>query len=246
MPKGRTGIEIIKSLFTKPPIIEKQFYNPLDAKIGTHARLNNVLATIRGEQDVDLSSDLFTLTEIWAWTRNRHGTKLPPMADYVLESDMKKLILRVVTEPKPKPEIHFILLTQHWPESDQPYPWGEESLPILEYGCMDQKGQLTRHAGTDQEEIYFRDLCNAQCEVSIISDTNGDGKAEIGEVISVPHSLWTFRRETKDNYGQDYTQHLHVQLSGLYKEATKTVSGGDKTILMLAGQMIPAANLFLY
>lgn len=250
MPKGRTGAEILKGWFTGQKVVpvEKQFHNPLDAKIGSHARFTNVMATVRGEKDVDLTGELFKVVEIWAWDRTRHGDKLPPFADYVLESGDKKVVLRVFTtasrgtldEPK------LLLLTQHWPESDEPYPWGEDSPLILNDGCMDPKGQLTRHLGTENEEVYYRDLCNVHCKVSRIRDENFDGHVDIEEVQKLDYSLWTFRRDTKDEEGQDFTQHLHVQLSGLYNERTKKVDGGDKTILMLAGESIPALSLTMY
>lgn len=250
MPKGRTGVEIIKSWFAgqKTVPVEKQFFNPLDARIGSHARFTNVLATIRGEADVDLANDLFRVTEIWAWERTRHGDKLPPMADYVLESGDKKIVLRVfqTTDRGQLSKPHLLLLTQHWPESDEPYPWGEDSPFILNDGCMDANGKLTRYAGTENEQVFFRDLCNVHCKVSRIRDENFDGRVEIEEVSKLDYSLWTFRRDTEDGVGQEFTQHLHVQLSGLYNEQTQKVNGGDKTILMLAGESVPALSLTMY
>ncbi len=249
MPKGRTGSEILKGWFTGQKVVpvEKQFHNPLDAKIGSHARLTNVLATVRGEKDVDLTGDLFKVTEILAWDRARHGDKLPPFADYVLESDDKKLTLRVFqTVHRGKigdPEL--LVMTQHWPESDEPYPWGEDSPFVLE-GCMDPNGQLTRHLGTENEEVYFRDLSNVHCKVSRIRDENLDGHVDIEEVEKLDFSLWTFRRDTKDAEGQDFTQHLHVQVSGHYNERTKKIDNGDKTIVMVAGESVPALSLTMY
>lgn len=249
MPKGRTGIEILKGWFNRQKVVpvEKQFHNPLDAKVGSHARFVNTLATVRGEADVDLSGDLFKVTEIWAWERSRLGDKLPPFADYVMESDDKKVVLRVfqtISRGKPgDPEL--LLMTQHWPESDDPHPWDGDSPYVLE-GCMDAKGQLTRHLGTPDEQIYFRDLSNVHCKVSRIRDENMDGTVDIDEVSKLNFSLWTFRRDTKDLEGQNFTQHLHVQLSGLYNEGNKNINGGDKTIVMLRGESIPALNLTMY
>ncbi len=249
MPRGRTGFEILKSFVSGQKVVpvEKQFFNPLDAKIGSHARFTNTLATVRGQNDVDLSGDLFKVTEIWAWERSRHGDKLPPFADYVLDSGGNKVVLRVFTTiHRGKPgDPELLLMTQHWPESDERYPWGDDSPYILD-GCMDTKGQLTRYLGTPDEQVYFRDLCNVHCKVSRIHDENMDGTVEIDEVRKLDFSLWTFRRDTKDDADQEFTQHLHVQLSGLYQEDTKKVTGGDKTILMLRGESIPALNLTMY
>lgn len=249
MSKGRSGYEILRGFVTGQKIVpvEKQFFNPLDAKIGNHVRITNALAAFLNEKDVDLNDDLFKITEIWAWDRSRHGSSLPPMADYVLESGDKKVVLRVIQtinrgvldDPK------ILLLTQHWPESDGPYPWGEDSPFVLD-GCMDENGQLTRHLGTENEEVYFRDLSNVHCQVSLIKDENLDGHVDIEEVQKLDFSLWTFRRDTKDLEGLDYIQHLHVQLSGKYDEQTKRISGGDKTIVMHAGESIPSLSITMY
>lgn len=250
MPRGRTGYEIIRGWFKREKVlpVEKQFTHPLDAKIGTHVRFSNVMITIKGEKDVDLTGELFQVTEIWVWERTRHGTKLSPMADYVMESGDKKVVLRVIdTMNRGKPgELGLLLLTQHWPESDGPYPWGEDSPYIIE-GCMDNNGQFTRHLGTENEEVYFRDLSNVHCKVSRIHDANMDGTIELDEVEKLDCSLWTFRRDTDDEHHQQFTQHLHVQLSGLYNESTKKVDGsGDRTILMLAGESVPTLSVTMY
>lgn len=252
MPKGRTGYDILKGYFTgqKVESVEDQFKrsggNPLGAKIGSNARLS-AMATIRGEKDVDLVGELFTVTEIWAWERSRHGSKLPPFADYHLESDEKKIVLRVfpTTTRGKTGEPELLVLTQHWPESDEPYPWGDDSPFILD-GCMDANGQLTRHLGTENEEVYFRDLCNVHCRVSRIVDANQDGTVELDEVEKLNYSLWTFRRDTQDEHKQDFTQHLHVQVSGLFQEGSKKINDGDRTILMLAGESMPSLNLTMY
>lgn len=250
MPRGRTGAEIIKSLVTgkKPVPVEKQFYNPLEAKVGSHGRFVNTMVTIRGEADVDLSGELFTVTAIWSWVVESNGNK-HNLADYILESGDKRLVVRVApTTHRGKqgaPEV--LVLAHHWPDSqyDQPHVWDDESPMVIE--CLnDQKPEFIRFEGTPQEERYFRDGRNLVGQVNVISDLNQDGVVEIEEVVQHDFSLWTYRRDTKDAVDQLYTQHLHVQLSGLFNDRSGTVVGGDKSLLMLRGESIPPANLILY
>lgn len=256
MARGRTGFEILKSLVTgtKPVPVEKQFFNPLDAKIGSHVRVSNAMVEFGGERDVDLNNELFKVTEIWAWERTRHGDKLEPFADYHLDSGNIQAILRVfpTTKKGQAGEPTLLLLTQHWPDQAGVYPWGEDSPFILGLNgatagsVMDPSGELFRYQGTPQEECYFRDMCNAHCKVARVRDANQDGDVELEEVERHSYSLWTYRRDTKDDHGQDVTQHLHVQLGGLFDEKTGDIKGGDKSILMLRGESVSSRSVMLY
>ncbi len=253
MPKGRRGIDVLKSFFTgnKPVPVEKQFFNPLDAKISTHVRLTNVMAEVNGEKDVELDGELFKVTEIWAWERSRHGNNLEPFADYHLDSGDIQVALRVFSPTTKGGSPTVLLLTQHWPEGGGIYPWGEDSPFILglenpQGSVMDPSGELFRHQGTPQEECYFRDLCNAHCRVSRIRDKNQDGEVEIEEVEKLNYSLWTYRRDTKDEVGQDFTQHLHVQLGGFFDEKSKKITEGDRSIQMFRGESVPPESMMVY
>lgn len=250
MPKGRNGYEILKSWVTgkKPIPVEKQFFNPLDAKVGAHGRFNNVMVNLRGEPDVDVSGELFTVVSIWSWLLEVNGNK-HNMADYCLESGDNRLVVRVAPQfsrgKTQGPEV--LVLSHFWPDSqyDEPHAWDDESPIVLE--CLnDKKPEFIRFEGTPQEERYFRDSRNVVGRVSLLSDLNMDGTVELDEVQKLDYSLWTYRRDTKDAVGQDFTQHLHVQLSGLFNDRSGTVVGGDKSILMLRGESVPPANLILY
>jgi hypothetical protein len=253
MPKGRTGYEILKGWVTgkKPVPVEQQFHNPLDVKIGSHARFNNVVVTYRNEPDVDLTDELFRVTGIWAWDRKINSTP-HPFTDYILETDDKKIVLRVFqTVSRGKAgDFEFLVMSHYWPDnSDEPYGWGPESPFVLD-GMCDPTGEFVRFGGTPEEEKYFRDLNNISCNVAIITDANRDGTVELEEVQKQVFSLWTFRRDTQDHHDQKFTQHLHVQLSGVYnpdarREADK-VTGGDKDILILRGESVSQMSVTLY
>lgn len=237
MSKGRTGFEILKSFFSGPPKpVEEQFFNPLQAKIESQARINR--------DDFD---ELWRVTEIWAWDRKINGNS-HPFADYILVSESKQVVLRVLPKvvkgKQADPDI--LLLQQYWPDNlTGPYPWGEESPYVLD-GLMDKTGEFVRWAGEPNEERYFRDICNVPVTVSIIKDQNHDGKVEMEEVQRHEFSTWTFRRTTTDIANQEFEQYLMVQLSGVYDPRTKRVSGGDKDILILRGEGISANNFMLY
>jgi hypothetical protein len=240
MAKGRTGFEIIKSWLSGQKVVpvEEQYYNPLAIKVGAHARLNNTYG---------LDQDLWDVTEIWAWVR-RLCDHDHPMTDYMLESDDKRIVLRLLPKvsrgKSDEPEV--LLLQQYYPETPGPLPWGEESPHVLD-ALMDDSGQFVRFKGEVQEECYFRDLCNVSCAVTILKD--GDGSVSKEEA---DYSLWTFRRDTTDEADQTFTQYLHVQLSGKdqprlddgYK--LKTVEGGDKDLLILRGELFSSLNLMMY
>lgn len=234
MSKGRTAYQILRDKIKGVKPVEDQFYNPLGAKIGSHARI-----------DIDdLSDDLWKVSEIWAWDRRINGNS-HPMADYVLDSgDGNWLIVRVMPTAKAD-DFRMLLLRQYWPDSnDGPYPWGDESVPVLA-GLNDSTGEFVRFGGTEKEERYFRDLCGIHADVSMIADRNKDGKVEEDEVQKMPFTLWTFRRVTNDIAGEEFEQHLHAQLSGHYGGAGR-VAGGDKDILILRGEELHAANLMIY
>jgi hypothetical protein len=238
MATGRTGAEILKSLwFGKPKPVETQYFNPLEAKIGSHVRISNL---------VGFDDELLKVVEIWAWDRKINGNS-HQLADYILDVETKRIVLRVMPKiVKGKPtEPELILLTQYWPEQPGPYPWAEESQYVLD-GLMDTTGELVRFKGEPQEEIYFRELCNIKSDVAIISDTNHDGKVEPEEVQKDQYSLWTFRRMMTDEAGQEFEQHLHVQLSGVYDHDTKEIDGGDKSILILRGESVSSAKIMMY
>ncbi len=247
MAKGRTGFEIIKSWIKgeKQIPVEKQHHNPLDAKIGSRVRFTNVV--IQGEEGIrNLGDDLWEITAIWAWTRKPGGQ---PFADYVLSSEGKDVVLRVMPKQDRGKvgEPEFLLMLPYYPEGGGLLAWGDESPHVL--GALtDKTGEFVRFGGEPHEERYFRDLNNVKCEVAIISDKDGDGHVDEDEVERQPFSLWTFRRDTVDEASQPFTQMLHAQMSGTFhpSPSNNQVVGGDKTIAIMRGESVPSANVMVY
>lgn len=245
MPKGRTAFEILRDFVTGQKVIpvEQQYHNPLQAKIGTTARLNNTVLL----DGTDLSNDLFSLTEIWAW-KQLIGKKSHPFTDYVLDSEGRRLVVRVfpgLNRGKTDDKSELLLLAQHWPDQPGPHPWDDESPHVLT-ALMDPTGEFVQFQGTVNEARYYRDRCNTHCKVHLISDVDGDGTVTTEEVSEQDYSVWFFRRDTEDDAQQIFTQHLHIQLSGLYNPDSQSVTGGDKDILILRGESISPANLIMY
>lgn len=233
MSKGKTAFEMLRDFVSgkKEKAVEERYFNPLAVKIGAHARISNM----DGFDD-----QLWKLTQIWAWDRQINGNS-HQMADYVLESDGKWLIVRVLPQAALHNHHTLLILTQYWPDGDGPYPWGDESIPVLA-GLNDSTGEFVRFGGTENEERYFRDLCDVHADVVILEDKNGCGEVV---VEGGPFTLWTFRRMTNDIAGEEFEQHLHAQLSGHYGGAGR-VAGGDKDILILRGEEMSALNLMIY
>lgn len=245
MGKGRTGYEILKQLWAgKPKSVESQFFNPLEAKVGSLARISE--RTVTTEALLGDADQLWTVGEIWAWERSINGN-IHNMADYVLVSDSHRLVLRVIPNivRGKQAEPTTLLLAQYWPDNQVgPHAWDDESNFILD-GLMDKTGEFVRFKGEPTEERYFRDLSNIKSDVAILADTNQDGALELEEVNRQPYSLWTFRRTTTDTISE-FEQHIHVQLSGHYNHDTKKIAGGDKDILMLRGEIVMPQNIMMY
>jgi hypothetical protein len=244
MPKGRTGYEILKGLVkgqVKATPVEKQFFNPLDGRIGSHVRISNTEG---------FDTDLWTVTEIWVWDRVIDGNK-HPMADYVLESDDKRAVLRVLPRVDRGKSVNpdVLLLSQYWPDDSGPYGWGDESPFILE-GLMDPGGLFVKKDpdSGDVTETYYRDVSNAHAVVSIIKDANHDGAVDLDEIEREQYSLWTFRRTTTDESDQEFEQSLHVQVSGTYDPDNKKrpISDGAGSILILRGEVLSPMNFMMY
>lgn len=234
---GRTAFEILKDQFTtkKPEVpVESLYYNPLEAKIGSSAVFSNHLEYDRFPWKV---------TEIWNWDRSINGNS-HKFADYVLEHEQKRLVLRVM---KNKTEHELLLMTQFWPENSLlPHQWDEEVVGLID-ALYDPTGELVYNADQVNEERYFRDIVGVHVTVDIISDANLDGKATTDEVVkSIPYTLWTFYRNAVDEGGTEFTQLLHVQLSGHYNRSTKKVNGGDKCVSILRGESLLPLNVKLY
>lgn len=245
MPKGRTAWEILtgKGKSEKPVAIAEAITNPLSAKVGSHVSINGLLA------DVELTTnELWQITEIWAWERNIHGQK-HSLTDYVIESDGKRLVMRVLPRIDAHPNLrhHILIMSQYYPDTPGPMPWNDESPFVLE-AADDQTGEFYRFKGEENEEKYWRigGVIPILCDVQILKDKNQDGTVADHEVAKEPYTLWDFHRVTTDSVGQELTQYLYIQLGGHYNPSTKRVSDGDKTILMLRGEELEPSQVTIF
>lgn len=239
MSKGRTAWEILTQ---KQVSIVDTIVNPLSAKVGSHVAINCSLS------DVELSSnELWKITEIWSWNRNINDNQ-HPMTDYVIESDEKRLVIRVL--PRADHGYHVLAMSQYYPEMPGPMLWNDESPYLLE-AANDPTGEFYKNKGQDNEEKYWRIGGNVpiHCDVQILRDLNQDGAVADGEVAQEPYTLWDYHRVTTGDVGQELTQYLYIQLSGKYKQQdgrNPTIAGGDKTILILRGEELEPSCVTIF
>jgi len=239
MSEGRTLYEVTKDWWKKKRAapLETTIFNPMQAKVGSHVRLIN---------HHEFGDSLWKVVAIDEWQRLINGQQFP-MVDYVLnatndDGSRPVVTLRLIFQDTTQ----VWLLTQRWPEENPgPHPWDEESPFVLD-ALMAPKGELVQHAGTAKEERYWRDTNCVLATVTHLEDKNGDGVVSACEAFRQDMTLWTFRTNRPDSAGTVTEYHLHAQLSGFYDPDTKEVTGGDKTILMLAGELVPTDKIMLY
>lgn len=232
MPKGRTAWQILTGV-QKELSIADSIVNPLAAKVGSHVTIGCSLS------DVELTSDeLWRITEIWAWDRDINGQK-HSLTDYVIESDDKRLVIRVVPDGS---KHRVLVMSQYYPDTPGPMLWNEESPFVLE-AITDKSGEFYRNRGEENEEKYWRIGGNIPiiCDVRILRDLDGNETVEDSEVAREPFTLWDFHRATTGDVGQEITQYLYVQLNGHYdtkRDGSYRIVDGDKTILILRGEEV--------
>ena len=240
MTKGRTAWQILTGT-NKQLSIADSIINPLEVRVGSHVTINRSLS------DVELTSDeLWQITEIWAWDRNINGQKYP-LTDYIIESDDKRLVIRVV--PSHDKKHHILIMNQYYPDTPGPLSWNDESQFILD-AINDNSGEFYRNRGEENEEKYWRigGIVPIICDVKILRDQNKDKIVSDNEVQNEPFTLWDFHRVTiKDEV--EVTQYLYLQLSGHYqtlKNGDSRIVDGDKSILMLRGEEIEPAHVTIF
>jgi len=208
-------------------LVENTIYNPLHAKIGSHV----VIADIHIDGIELTNNELWKISEIWSWQR-KINNNTHPMVDYIIESDGKSLILRIL--PNEQSKYHVLILSQYYPETPGPMEWNEESPYVLE-SLNDTTGELYRFEGTPNEEKYSRIGANLpiSADVKILRDLDHNNKISDNEINTEQYTLWDYYRIIDEKI----TQFLYVQLSGKYVKPNK-INGGDKSILMLRGEEV--------
>jgi hypothetical protein len=203
--QGRTLWERISGS-NKPVPVEQRYTNPANVKIGDVMSVNTI----------DHSHLLFTVKELWQWTRVVNGNQRL-ITDYKLltrphDGNDVEIIVRVIPRENPDPLAkythHFCVLRKFFECG-----WQDEAERngILE-AVSDPAGELVYQRGEPNEERFWRinSKLPYDCDVAVIADMNGDGKIEESEVTHARYKLWDFHRETRDEANQPITEYLFV------------------------------------
>jgi hypothetical protein len=228
MARGRTIFEILTGQAKDPPA--RGPYNPLGARAGQHAQLDVL----------DYRDELWAVGAVWSWDASV-GRAVHHMADYVLDADGRKCLLRCVPRVGVAgPPVSVLLMTQLWPEGDGPAGWSDDVRATLE-ALNDEKGELYRYRDTPDEERYWR----VGGAVPLGARVLVDDMPGVTPVNWMPYTFWDYHRVTKDEGGADVTEYLYGQLSGTFKSPTR-VEGGDKTLVLYRGVEIDPKRVTIY
>lgn len=186
-------------------VTEFKYFNPILAKIGNKFTIDYI-----GFRDI-----FYELKEIVEYTR-----KNLKFCDYVLSSGDNTTRLRLFPNTK---SYDVIVLTKY----DE-----MRFSKDLDAAVRDVSGEFIITMG-ENEERYFRPQTLGerlkephQVVTKVISDVNNDGEVEENEVYLVKMEYWDFARITNDEAGQEFTQHLFVEVN--LKTGIQTMWRGEE------------------
>lgn len=190
-------------LFRKPDPLELSYFNPVKAKIGTAFMLNVI----------GLRDKAFRLQEIWEYGRVVDGQPRT-FGDYILRYENEEIRLRFIPVEAPDSILtHHVVVMRKYDEM----PYNQELDNALR--CGSGELEITENG---QVETYWRPFLDQfgkrratmsyTCDMKVIRDLNNDGTIEPSEIHKFKLEYWDYSRMTKDEAGQDFTQHLFVEL----------------------------------
>ncbi len=188
-------------------VVEDQYANPAKIRINGIVSLNTI----------DYSNLVFTVLDLWQWTRIINGKKRI-ITDYRILAtphnggEPISLLLRAI--PRERPDVankfthHYVVLKKFF---ECGYNDTDERNGILE-AVNDPNGELVWQRDTPDEAKFWRIHSKTayDCDVVIIFDENGDGKVDESEVSHRKYKLWDFHRNTEDEANQPMTEYLFV------------------------------------
>lgn len=202
MPRGKTLWEMLLEKFQGP--VEYQFYNPLKARIGNAATIDDV--TLRELQ--------FFLREIREYRRTI-GRQQFFFVDYVLlarplggEDAWVRLRLNPVDDPERAAGVsHQVLLLQLYEEM----PYSQELHDVL--NDTTKRFQVLEDGEVKEEFWRINDVSTPyKARVAVVRDVNRDQRVEKEEVERLEVEYWDYWRETPDVGGSPYTEFLFVEM----------------------------------
>lgn len=222
MAKGRTLWEMLVDWVRGP--IELRYLNPLRARIGSAATIN----------DIDLAEHNFFIKEIREYQRDVGGGSFA-FTDYHLLAkplDKPEVWVKLRLNPRDVPSAiagmtHDILLLQ----LDDEFEYDKGFHDVL---CDDTKKFEVREDDVLIAEYWRINETNEPyvADVSIVQDTDQDGRVERDEVQVVKMEFWDYWRETNDEAGQPYNEYLFAEMdqSNGYFQIWKGKSIGAESV----------------
>lgn len=229
-PQGKTAWERLSRRAFGPKDVQAGYPNPLGLKVGAAVRFDEPAYGDRPYQ----------VTGVRHWDRRLADAALPPVTDYFLRAGDRRLLVRALPRdaaPGERQTHHLLVLAE-----DLRLGWGDEARAALA-AFTDPTGELYNHRGTPDEEHWWRvnDLRRPyRVTTTTLTDLNKDAVVEADEVVTDPHTVWDFHRET-DGDGGRYTEYLYAEFGGVYNPDTGEVdgrAGGDKVIVVYRGREV--------
>jgi hypothetical protein len=202
MPQGKTLWEMFLEHFEGP--VEMQFYNPLKARVGGAVMIDLI----------DWRDRQFRVQEIREYRRHIEGKSFT-FVDYVLldrplgQPDLTvRLRINPVADPTKVAGLqHQVLLLQLFDE--MPYDEGLHQV----VNDTTRRFEVIENGQVTEEYWRLHDVVGPyKAQVSVLQDTDRDGKAEKQEVQRVQLEYWDYWREIQDAAGQALAQFLFVEM----------------------------------
>lgn len=186
--------------------LEDRYEKPAKIRVGGVMAVNTI----------DYSSLVFTVQDLWQWTRTIGGKKRI-ITDYRIravphDGEAVELLIRIIPRENPdavnKFTHHFVVLRKFFECGWQDEPEREGILQAVN----DPAGELVWQRDTPDEARFWRIHTKSpyECKVAVLRDENGDGKVDESEVDHRRYRLWDFHRETLDEAGQKMVEYLFV------------------------------------
>lgn len=204
MAKGRTLWEMLLDKLKGP--VEFQYYNPLKARIGSAATLDEM-------EWRDLN---FFVLSIHEYKRKIGGQEFR-FVDYALMARPlggEKIIVRLRLMPVDDPDqtagvAHHVLLLR----LDDDLPYDEGLHKVVTDGT--RKFQVLEDDQVQAEYVRINDVdAPYRAEVTIVRDANLDKHVTRDEIENRRLEYWDYWREVKDEAGQPRREFLFVEMDG--------------------------------
>jgi hypothetical protein len=198
MQKGKT----LWQMWTEPKPKPLDFYNPINAKIGSIIIIDDII------DGIDLHKCDFALESIEEFTRTIEGQTFK-FTDYLIRDRGSPEVVRVRVNPAdPNVSVvpHNVLILR----LDDEFAFSDDFLAVV--NDTTKKFIVTDDKSGASEEYWRINDVSApyKCSVVAIKTTNADGSVDEKSATRSNCEYWDYWRQTKDEAGQDFNQFVFV------------------------------------